>query len=451
MKPNQLVMLILTGSRRVGHWVIVRSSFRRECQKNFSLMTPNTSILRTFLNSAIPRSLGAYMSQVKQTWKHLSLFFRCTHFEFEGVFSQNAYNTNATSPLSASQELIRRSEREWGSSTMPLVSILIPAYNAEPWVAATIRSALAQTWPRIEIIVVDDGSSDQTPAIARQFAAQGVLVVEQKNQGASAARNKAFSLSHGEYIQWLDADDLLAPDKIAIQMEVVVQGTAKRTVLSSSWGRFIHRPSRAKFIPSSLWCDLSPVEWLLRKMGQNIFMQTSTWLVSRELTEAAGPWDTRLLGDDDGEYFCRVVLASEAIRFVPEARVYYRSFQSSSLSYIGRSPKKIEAHWLSMRLHIQYLRSQENSPRVHVACLQYLRDCLISFYPERPDIVREAAKLAIELGGKLGAPPLSWKYSWIEMLFGWGVAKPVLLNSRKLRWSFERRWDRMLFQIQRGN
>ena len=234
-------------------------------------------------------------------------------------------------------------------------------------------------------------------------------------------------------------------------MQVVLQGSPKRTALSSSWGRFIHRPSRAKFIPSSLWCDLSPLEWLLRKMGQNIFMQTSTWLVSRELTEAAGPWDTRLLGDDDGEYFCRVVLASEGIRFVPEARVYYRSFQSGSLSYIGRSPKKIEAHWLSMRLHIQYLRSQENSTRVHVACLQYLRDCLISFYPERPDIVKEAAKLAIELGGELGPPPLSWKYSWIEMLFGWSVAKPVLLNSRKLRWSFERRWDRVLFQIQGGS
>jgi glycosyltransferase involved in cell wall biosynthesis len=392
------------------------------------------------------------MSQVKQTWKYLSLFFRCTHFAFEGAFTQNGFNTNAASPRSASQELIRRSELDWGAAKMPLVSILIPAYNAEPWIEATIRSALAQTWPRIEIIVVDDGSSDQTPAIARQFAPQGVLVFEQKNQGASAARNKAFSLSHGEYIQWLDADDLLAPHKIALQMEVVVgQGVAKRAVLSSSWGHFIHRPSRVKFIPSSLWCDLTPVEWLLRKMGQNVFMQTSTWLVSRELTEAAGPWDTRLLVDDDGEYFCRVVLASEGVRFVPEARVYYRSFQSGSLSDIGRSTKKIEALWLSMRLHIQYLRSQEDSPRVHVACLQYLRDSLIIFYPESPDIVREAAKLAIELGGELGVPPLSWKYSLIEMVFGWGVAKPVLLNSRKLRWSFERRWDRILFQIQGDN
>jgi glycosyltransferase involved in cell wall biosynthesis len=97
----------------------------------------------------------------------------------------------------------------------PLVSILIPANNVESWIADTIRSAIGQTWPRKEIVVVDDGSSDQTLAIARKFASTSVAIVSQPNQGASAARNHAFSLSQGDYIQWLDADDLLAPGKIA--------------------------------------------------------------------------------------------------------------------------------------------------------------------------------------------------------------------------------------------
>ncbi|MGB6192155.1 MAG: oligosaccharide flippase family protein, partial [Terracidiphilus sp.] len=197
---------------------------------------------------------------------------------------------------------------------LPLVSILIPAYNAQEWIAETIHSAMAQTWPRTEIIVVDDGSKDATLAVARQFESQGVHVHAQKNQGASSARNKAFALSHGEYIQWLDADDLIAPDKIARQMEVALNGAGPRTLLSSPWAHFMYRPYRARFTPSSLWCDLTPQEWLLRKMSQNIFMQTATWLVSRELTEDAGPWDVRLLGDDDGEYFCRVLLASEGVR-----------------------------------------------------------------------------------------------------------------------------------------
>src|ERR1700745_2003056 len=95
-----------------------------------------------------------------------------------------------------------------------LVSILIPAYNAEAWIADTIKSALEQTWSRKEIIVVDDGSTDQTLAVARQFASNEVAVVTHENQGAAATRNHAFSLSQGNYIQWLDADDLLSPDKV---------------------------------------------------------------------------------------------------------------------------------------------------------------------------------------------------------------------------------------------
>jgi len=126
-----------------------------------------------------------------------------------------------------------------------LVSILIPAYNAEAWIADTIRSAITQTWPRKEIIVVDDGSTDQTFAVARRFASKEVAVVTQKNQGASAARNHALSLSQGDYIQWLDADDLLSPDKIASQMEASKKYPSNRILFSSGWGYFAYRTERA--------------------------------------------------------------------------------------------------------------------------------------------------------------------------------------------------------------
>ena len=338
-----------------------------------------------------------------------------------------------------------------GSGTTPLVSILIPAFNAQEWIADALRSAIAQTWQRKEIIVVDDGSTDQTHAIARQFEPQGVLVVRQENMGASAARNKAFLLCHGDYIQWLDADDLLAPDKIAKQMDLAKQGVGRRTLLSSAWASFMYRPHRAQLTPTALWCDLSPVEWLLRKMGQNIYMQTATWLVSRELTEAVGPWDTRLSEDDDGEYFCRVLLASNGVRFVQDAKVYYRTFGFDSLSYIGRSPRKIESHWLSMQLHILHLRSLEESPRVHAECVQYLRTSLLYFYPERRDIVSQAEQMAMGFGARLGVPSLSWKYSWIEVSFGWGLVKPIQRSLRKFRWSMEKRWDWLLSRIENRN
>ena len=332
----------------------------------------------------------------------------------------------------------------------PLVSILIPAFNAQEWIADTLRSAIAQTWERKEIIVVDDGSADQTLAIARQFESDNVRVVTQKNQGASAARNTAFSLSQGDYIQWLDADDLLAPDKITRQMEVLERCQSKRILLSSAWAWFMYRYYRAEFVPTALWCDLSPTEWLLRKMDQNLHMQPATWLVSREITEAAGPWNTSLLGDDDGEYFCRVLLNSEGTRFVPEARVYYRLAGSSSLSYIGRSDRKLEAQWHSMQLHIRYLRSLEDSERVRAACVRYLQNWMVVFYPQRSDIFKQAEHTARDMGGELQIPRLSWKYTGIEKFFGLNAARRAQLFLPNAKWSALRWYDKVLFHVEGG-
>lgn len=341
---------------------------------------------------------------------------------------------------------------EEGTILQPLVSILIPAYNAERWIADTLRSALAQTWKTREIVVVNDGSTDRTLTILRQFEADGVRVITQRNQGAAAARNRAFAGSRGDYIQWLDADDLLEPDKIARQVAVLEQHRGdRRILLSGAWGKFLYRTHRTRFVPSGLWSNLSPCEWMTRRMEQDVYMQTATWLVSRELTEVAGPWDTRLLVDDDGEYFCRVLKASAGIRFIPEAKVYYRSTGPASLSYIGLSERRMEAQWLSMKLHIAHLRELDDGPRVRAACINYLQNGLIVFYPERLDLVEQAEAAANELGGRLGLPCLSWKYSWIAAAFGWRSAKRAQRVLPKVRWALLRSLDRALLRMEVWN
>lgn len=333
----------------------------------------------------------------------------------------------------------------------PLVSILVPAYNAQQWIAAALESALAQTWPRKEIIIVDDGSHDQTLSVAQQFASKTVSVVSQENQGASAARNTALSLCQGDYIQWLDADDLLAPNKIAEQMEAMEQSQSKRTLLSSAWGYFMYRVSKVEFSPTALWCDLSPVEWLIRKMGQNLHMQTATWLVTRELTEAAGAWDIRLWKDNDGEYFCRIIMASEGIRFIPEAKTFYRRSGFNSVTNVGRSNRKLESQFLSMQLHVHYLWSRDKSERARVACLNYLQKRFILFYPQRLDIINQLEQLAATLGGQLETPRLSWKYAWIQKIFGWRLAKEAQLIVQEHKDDLLRSWDKGLFFLENLN
>ena len=97
----------------------------------------------------------------------------------------------------------------------PLVSILIRAYNAERWIRATLESAIGQDHANREVILVNDGSTDRTLEIAKKFQSKLVKIIDQENSGAAAARNKALEHAQGEYIQWLDHDDLLAPNKIS--------------------------------------------------------------------------------------------------------------------------------------------------------------------------------------------------------------------------------------------
>jgi glycosyltransferase involved in cell wall biosynthesis len=327
----------------------------------------------------------------------------------------------------------------------PLVSILIPAYNAEKWIKYTLQSAVGQTWPHKEIIVVNDGSTDRTAEIVRQFASQGVNLSTTDNRGLCATQNHAFELSRGDYIQWLDSDDQLAPDKIERQLAALRDGESNRILLSSPWAPFFYRTCHAKFVRNSLWQDLSPLEWLLRKLGENLHMQNATWLVSRELTEAAGPWDTRLHYDQDGEYFARVLLASEGTRFVPGTGIYYRSSPSNRISYIGSSDRKKDSLLLAMKLHIKYIRSLEDSERVRRACVTYLQNWYHNFYPERPDIVAELQALAAELQGHLEAPRLRWKYAWMKSMFGWRAAKWAQNMLPQVKASLLRRCDKAIF------
>ncbi|SRR5579875_793643 len=332
----------------------------------------------------------------------------------------------------------------------PLVSIIIPAFNAEKWIRYAVQSATAQTWPRKEIIVVDDGSKDQTAKVAKQLASKIVRVVSIPNQGAAAARNHGLRLCQGDYIQWLDADDLLQPDKIATQLSALGSdaGPGSKVLLSSPWAPFYYRTTGVRFVHNSLCQNLPPVEWLLRKVGANLHMQTATWLTSRALAEAAGPWDTRLLSDDDGEYFCRVLLASKGTRFVSGTGIFYRITGSSRLSSIGNSNQKKDAMVISIKLHIAYLRSLEESARVRKACLVYLQNWFHNFYPERADLVHQLQALAADLGGQLQPPRLRWKYAWMQPLFGWRTAKWAQDALPQWKGSCLRCYDRALCRLQ---
>jgi glycosyltransferase involved in cell wall biosynthesis len=303
---------------------------------------------------------------------------------------------------------------------VPLVSILIPCHNAAPWLAATLESALAQTWPHTEIILVDDGSTDDSPAIARRYAARGVRVFSQANAGASAARNRALREARGDFFQFLDADDLLSPGKIAAQVTLLA-ARAPGAVATCAWGRFADDPAAARFVDDQVFRDFAPVEFLVLAGDTGAMMHPAAWLVPRAVAELAGGWDESLSLNDDGEYFCRVVLASAGIAYCadPAAKSYYRSGLASSLSQ-RRSTRARQSQFHSVELVAQHLRAVEDSPRTRRACASLYQRFIHDFFPSPPELMRRAAAQVAALGGTtLREPPMGPRTVALARVIGW--------------------------------
>ncbi len=264
---------------------------------------------------------------------------------------------------------------------MELVSVLMPCRNAAPWIGQALDSALQQTWPRLEVIVVDDGSTDGTDRIASKFASARCRIVRQEPRGASVARNHAFELAQGDLIQYLDADDLLGPDKIARQ----VAAMRSRGRLALSWSSAVYllagtADGKSRYEPARL-AEASGADFLAHLWGGESapgLMLVHQWLATRELIARAGPWNESLSVDDDGEFFARVILAAEQRVPVPDACCYYRKFHHRrNLSVSGPRDSAIRAACLKAG-HLLARTANEHARR---AAARLVTQEMIDAYP----------------------------------------------------------------------
>jgi glycosyltransferase involved in cell wall biosynthesis len=316
-------------------------------------------------------------------------------------------------------------------TVVPLVSILIPAYNAERYLEQTLRSALAQTWSRKEVIVVNDGSRDQTLAVARSFDSPLVKVIDQENRGQSASENRAFAESQGDLLEYLDADDLLAPDKIEVQVRRLADA-GHDCVASGRWGRFHDDPAKARFVPEPFWTDMAPVDWLVSAWERHSMMHGAAWLIPRGIAERAGPWDETLSLINDFDFFPRVLLACRQVCFCPDAVTYYRSGLPTSLS-----GAKGHAAWTSairaLEASTTRLLAVEDSPRTRRACIRQFQEFIYDAYPDCSDLCERAERRIVALGGPLFAPQGGPTFRLASRFVGWRTAKRLQRLVR--RWS----------------
>ena len=310
-------------------------------------------------------------------------------------------------------------------AAFPRVSVLVPLYNCEAFVEECLESVLKQTYSNIEVIVVNDGSSDHGPTIVEGFAARGVRLINQANRGQSAALNAAFGVSNGDFIQYLDADDLLHPRKIEVQVALLT-GAESGMMASGAWARFADTIEKATFVREPVWRDLEPVEWLVESWDGGGMMHVAGWLIPRDVVVAAGPWGERYAGapnapNNDAPFFTGALLASRGCLFCGEARSYYRSTPGSMSARGGRlAAEAILAITIETG---DALLKREDSTRTRRAFANNLQRYVFSVYPRHPDLTSRAEDMVAKLGGSSLTPSGGPWTRALGRFIGWKSAK----------------------------
>lgn len=280
-----------------------------------------------------------------------------------------------------------------------MVSILIPAYNSQDFIAETLQSCIEQTYPDVEIVVVDDGSKDETLKIAKDWEAKhgNIHVYSQPNAGACVARNLALEKSIGEYVMFLDADNVISSKKVEHQVNAL-KGSDDMAVATCRWDRFYTSLQDAKFPQLTVYRDYEDAFDMLLDLWNNSEMfETASYLISRKLALKAGPWVPGLLKNQDGEYFSRVLANASKVIFCKDAKLYYRTGDYDSVSKES-SKAKIEALLDSFIRYKKTALARENTKRVKSALTQNFSLFMYLYYGKYPDLCGRAHYEIQEMG-----------------------------------------------------
>ncbi|WP_026914472.1 glycosyltransferase family 2 protein [Christiangramia portivictoriae] len=252
-----------------------------------------------------------------------------------------------------------------------LISIIIPVYNREKLILRTLKSVKAQSFNNWECLIVDDGSTDYTIQNIERFIGNDERFrlysrPADSPKGASSCRNYGITLSNGDLIQFLDSDDLLHQDKILRQVEVYNGGNV---LIIGKWGGFTKETdlsSRFKYKYGAYRNFQSGISLLNNFGNKNEFFPLHVYLTPRSLIKEAGYWDEELTNNDDAEFFARVILNADKIKFVSEAVAYYRYDVPENLSSLDSKEKikslmkswqKIEAELKIRNLNVIYVQN----------------------------------------------------------------------------------------------
>jgi len=207
---------------------------------------------------------------------------------------------------------------------MPLISVVIPAYNAENTIKATVKSVLNQTFADFELIIINDGSKDSTLDIISGITDPRIKIISQPNAGPQKSRNRGVSEAKGEYLAFLDADDLWTPEKLESQLKALQ--TNPEAAVAYSWTNWIDETGQ--FLRRGAY--ISATGNVYEKLLLIDFVESgSNPLVRREALDAIGQFDESLVGGQDWDMWLRLA-ARYSFTVVPSPQILYRKYPNSN-------------------------------------------------------------------------------------------------------------------------
>lgn len=301
----------------------------------------------------------------------------------------------------------------------------MPCYNAASYLNAAIDSILAQSYMDFELILVNDGSTDETEAIIHTYKDERIQYYKQDNKGQCNASNYGLSVAKGDFIKFIDADDLINSEHLEEQIKVIEKNG--NAIASCAWGRFRHLPEEAKFTPESVWHDLDSLTWIKKALSQEAdMMPLWRWLIPRSVIEKTGGWDERLSLNNDFEFSMRILTNVDEVRFAGNAKLYYRSGHNS-LSRI-LSVKAYDDAILSTDLGCTYLLAKEDSKFTRLLCANRYKEWLYRMYPLDQNLEDKIEDKISELGGANRRIGGGFIFKFLSSMIGWRKAK--ILRSR---------------------
>ena len=213
-------------------------------------------------------------------------------------------------------------------STSKLVSIIIPCYNAQRWMREAIDSCLNQTYPNLEIVVIDDGSTDDSLNIIKSYKDQ-VIWESGPNRGGCYARNRGFELSKGESIQYLDADDYLLPEKIERQVHFLEKTGAD--VVYGDWRPKKHLPNGTSFLKEIKICGPKE-DFLEALLADKQWLVPQALIFSRDAVIRSGGWDKTFKAGQDRDFLISVAMSGAKFVYQPGCYSIYRRYGNVTVS-----------------------------------------------------------------------------------------------------------------------